>query len=448
MISRKGIGHEPETLRKLVSRFALPLAIAGLFSVSCELEEPTSIWDLPDDPTAEDTPVITSILPIDSSMAGVGEIRIVGENFSSELGANVIFFNDTRAEVISDSETEIVIKTPKVTGDALMVRVARKGGYLLSNAAPYRIIPSVVAHGVLSGSEKAVCLTVDRDENTYASLKTGVVRTIDRLGGAEDFATAFLGAPAMKVGPENDLYILWTFRGNGRVSRFYQDTTFTIKCDTVWNVDSTSYSLDCDTSATVFYDDDTYNNVVGAGFDLDFDSDTILWVGSGTELTSVTPDGSKNSADSYSADVRSVRVFNNYVYVLEGSEAGSQKIWRSPILAGGAVGAREEVVDLGTEETMTGVAVHNFTLSSSSDIYMATDDTTAALAVYYTDTDACERFYPRMIPGPLSYLAWGNGPFLYASFTPAGNATPVIYKIDVRKERAMQFSAPYYGRQY
>ena len=449
MISRKGIAHPMITSRKSTVWFTLLIVTAVLFSVSCELEEPTSIWDLPDDPAAGDTPVITSIMPTDSSMAGVGEIQIAGEDFSDEMGANVVFFNDTQAEVVSDSETEIVILTPELTGDNLAVRVARQGAYLFSDAVSYRVIPSVVTHAELGPSEIPNSLGTDRDEFTYVSLATGYIRKVDRTGAAEDIKVPFLNA-SLKVGPDFDIYALWNLRSRGQLYRYYLDTTLAIECDTTWITDTTWTEVTCDTTEDVFYAEDifvTFNTERLEGLDFDFDSDGNLWVGASTSLMHVTPDGSKTTADSYSDNVRGVRVVDGDVYVLEGSNVGSQKIIRSPITGAGTLGAQSVVLDFGTEADMAGVTVFNFTLSDAGDIYLATDDSESGLIVYYTDTDVFERFYPRMIETPLMYLGWGNGPFLYASYAPAVGS-PAVLKIDVRKERAMQFSAPYYGREF
>jgi hypothetical protein len=449
MISRIGIAHQPGTLRKPVLRLTFLLVITGLISVSCEFEEPTSIWDLPDDQSADDAPVITDILPSDSSLAGVGEMRIVGEKFSGDMGQNVIFFNDTQAEVISDTETEIVIKTPTVTGDALAVRVARKGAYLFSNPMSYRIIPSVVKHAELGPTETPSSLAVDRNEYAYVTLATGFVRKIDPTGAAEDIGSSFIIAPGMKIGPDFDIYAMWNLRNRGQIWRFYLDTTVTIECDTTWaDTTHTTYTdVTCDTTEDIFYTETSAFSFSEQGFDFDFDADGNLWAGTGTSLIHVTPDGSKTTADSYSGEVRTVRVIDGAVYALEGGEAGSQKILRSTISGAGSVGAQVQVLDLGAETDLAGVTVNNFTLSSAGDIYLATDDSASGLIVYYTDEGMFERFYPRMINTPLMYLAWGNGPFLYASYAPKAGS-PAVLKIDVRKERAMQFSAPYYGREF
>jgi len=397
------------------------LSLLGLILVGCEFEEPTSIWDLPDDPSAADAPVITRIVPADSNMAGVGQITIYGSKFSPDLGVNLVFFDDTRAEIVSNSDTAIVIKTPLVTGDDLKVKISRQGAFLFSDAVLYRIIPSVVTHGALIGGETPSSITVDEKENVYASLASNYVRKIAPDGGAEDFKAPFLNAPGMKIGPGNVLYALWNLRRKGQISLFDSTGTYGAAGTT----------------------DNRFVSLSKEGFDLDFDPDSNLWVAAGATVVHVAQDGSMTTADTYTDNVTSVRVHSDNVYVIETSGTGEQTLWRSALLGGGTLGAREAVLDFSSVEELAGVTVYSFTFSSSGDIYLATDDTTSAVIVYYADTDSFEPLYPGLIQPPLVYLGWGTDSYLYAS-RPAG---PQILKIDVRRERARQYSAPYCGRE-
>ncbi|MFB0515530.1 MAG: IPT/TIG domain-containing protein [Candidatus Neomarinimicrobiota bacterium] len=394
----------------------IAFSLLGLIIVGCEFEEPTSIWDLPDDPDATTTPVVTNVEPADWNMAGIGVMRIIGSNFSATADSNVVFFNDTRAEIVSASNAVITIKTPLLVGDSLKIKVARLGAYLFSSPVYYRILPSVVSYGTLLASELPAAITVDSDENVYVSLQSNILRKIAPDGILEDYDATFFQSDGMKVGPGGLVYATWNLRKRGRVSYF--DTT---GVQTDW----------------VAFGKEAY--------DLDFDQDSSLWVALATDLVRVKPDGSQSTMDTYSYDLSSVRIYDGYVYVMEtDASTGAQKLWRSAIQGDGSLGTKQLVLDFSSIDKFTGVTINCFTFSSSGDIYFATDAATSALIVYYAAEDIFEYFYPGLIKPPITYFGWGTDSYLYASKPTTG--APQILKIDVRLERVKQYSAPYYGR--
>ncbi|UCD39030.1 MAG: IPT/TIG domain-containing protein [Fidelibacterota bacterium] len=445
MISVKGRPQQQGSGTRSHIAFLLLLAVAGILAIRCDFEKPTSIWELPDDESAADGPAITGILPADSSIAGVGEIRIEGIRFSTELEQNLVFFDDTRAEIVSFSDTEIIVKSPRVAGDAVKVRVSRGGAFMFSNVVEYRMIPSVVTLGTLLAAEAPAGIAVDAGGNVSVSLATGIVRRFTPAGSA-DYDAPFLSALGMKIGPDDHAYALWNLRRRAQVNIFSSEGTYVIPVDTTVTITCDTITSICDTTTTVNYTDWRFAGLGKEGFDLDFDADTNLWVANATELTRIKPDGSSSTEGTYTDTMTSVRVYDDYVYFIETSSLGGQKLARSPLHSGGTLGSREEVYDFSAIEELAGVTIYSFTFSSAGDLYLATDDSVSAIFVNYADTGNFEHFYPGLIDPPILYLGWGIGSFLYASRAKLG--APQILKIDVRRERVPQYSAPYHGREF
>ena len=93
--------------------------------INCS-KEPTK--SLEDKSNPEEPPVITEILsPNPIVIAGYDELTINGQNFSPVPENNGVLFNDIRAEVISASATQLIIKSPDVGGDSIIVKIWKYG---------------------------------------------------------------------------------------------------------------------------------------------------------------------------------------------------------------------------------------------------------------------------------------------------------------------------------
>ena len=62
------------------------IALLTIFLTNCENDYPASLWT--ESETSKPIPVIEKIIPPDSSYAGVGEIIIIGNNFSTNPEEN------------------------------------------------------------------------------------------------------------------------------------------------------------------------------------------------------------------------------------------------------------------------------------------------------------------------------------------------------------------------
>lgn len=392
----------------LISLFIL---LVAAFLMNCENKYPESLWD-PDAPT-QPQPVIEQIIPPDSTYAGVGEIVIKGKNFSPVKEENLVFFSGNRAEVTGASETEITIKSPKVTGDSLEIKIAVHKAELFSEPVYYKLKAAVAVTGNLAeNNEMAYAIASDKSGNIYVSIEGKTIKKIDPEGNVSHIAdVSFLKANSMKYGPGDMLYAAFAA---GRVKKI----------------------------ATVDVQDGsegTYATFSSEPKDLDFDVNGNLWVTTGSDIYLVKPDQTKTQVKTFPINLKTARVFNGYLYISGFDEAtGEAKIWKAEI-QGEALGTEEVVLDIAAADWLAGITVNSFTFDADGKMYLATDNTDAILI--YNPTDGShDILFPELIAPNIYSFCWSDGQFIFA--VQQLESISNVLKIDVGKS-----GAPYYGRQ-
>jgi len=394
-------------MRRLIPYGILGIVLtAGLF-LGCETDYPPSLWD-PNEKGAPQ-PIIKEVIPPDSAYAGVSIIQIIGENFNPEPVLNLVFFSGKKAQVLSASETKLVVKAPNVVGDSLELKIAVHMAELFSNVIYYKLKPAVQVFGKLLEKDVAYALSVDQEENLYVSISGKVIKKIAPDGTTTHYAdVGFLKANGMRMGPGNVLYAAVTLGRLKKISAISPDGKET-----------------------------TYVTFRAIPYDLDFDMNGNMWVTVGKDVYMVKPDKTSSKKASFSLNLRTIKVFNNYIYVL-GSESGTIKIWRCEI-QGENLGTQEEIADLSQADWLEGANVLCFAIAEDGDLFLGTDHPDDAIFILHPD-GSHEILFEGLIGPKIYNLVWGNGNFLYASQQLDG--TSHILKIDTGKR-----GAPYYGRQ-
>ncbi len=385
----------------------LGLGLSVLFIIGCEPDYPPSLFD-PNE-KSKPQPIISEIIPPDSSFAGVGQIIIRGQNFSPNPGENLVFFNAERAEVIKASETELVIKTPNMVADSIVIKIAVHGAELFSEPWIYKLVAAVSEFGKLLDGEIAWGIASDRQGAIYVSIEGKLIKKISPEGKTSIFTnTPFLRANAMKMGPGDTLYAV-AAAGRARIIQ----------------------TIAPDGSAT------TFTAIPGTPRDLDFDANGNIWVGTDNNVYRVKPDRSKLKAESYDGKVEAVRVFNGYLYVLETNQTtGVTKIWRSAI-NNDTLGAKEEVLDLTAAPWLENERALSMNFAADGTLYLGT---THPEGMFVVDANGSgEPLYPGLIPGSIYAMTWPPGQAMYVVVQQPGGST--ILKINMGKD-----GAPYYGR--
>jgi len=399
---------------KSILKAALGLLALILLSLSCEKNRyPKSIWD-PNEQSAP-TPIITSVLPLDSTYAGVGTVTINGENFSPNADENIVYFSGVPGTILEASSTELKVQTPVVISDSVVIKVAVRGAFLFGvYDGLYKLYPAVIDYGPFDNFTDVWALEVDADENLYVSVGP-TVKAIWKVDTDQDTAvyvnTTFDKASGMKFGPDGSIYYVnllsYMFRvlpGGGS--------------------------------------DELFLAVGGGVRDLDFDENgNIYAAGSGKKIFTILPDKSyKESADYGDYSLNSIRVYNGYVYVIAVNVSGEKKIYRNQILnSTGDLGENELVLDWNIYTGNDGSEPLALTFSSTGEMFIGSDRTGEAMTKVAPDGNM-EPFFNAVLTPPINYLSWGNGNYLYAT-----NRTNEKLKI-IRIDMGDRASAPYYGR--
>lgn len=404
----------------------LLFSVATWFTGCNESVEP-SLY--PPDRESAPQPVIHALLPPDSTFAGVGTMTIQGENFYPKQpynDYNQVWFNKVKADIQSMTETEIIIATPNLIADSIQVKIAVWRAELFSEPVLYKLKAAVdTTFGRLDDYPKvyqAYGIASDANNNVYVSCQVyatpnfGQILKITPDGESTVFVqkTSFLRANAMKMGPQNKLYVAMSA---GRVKQIRT----------------------IDESGT----EEAFANIPKIPRDLDFDINGNLWVVGQTSLYRVLNDGTVEEKMTYSIDLKSVRVYEGYLYVAGADESLSeQKILRYQINNDGSLGSEELVLDAAAQDWLSGVMITAITFSANGEMYLGTDGYPDALFLFDPLTNQHEVVYPGLIIPKIHALNWGEGKFLFATQQSTKDNTSNVIKIDLNK-----FGAPYYGRQ-
>lgn len=385
---------------------------AALLHLSCEDEPTPSLFD----PNASEklNPVITAIEPADSSLAGVGELTIRGQNFSTVPQENLVYFNAAPAVVVAASATELRVKTPNIVADSISIRIAVQGAPLFSSTAWYKLKPAAVILSDLKspGQDvvKAFGMDVDLDGNIYVSTELNTIKKVapdGRLSVLKSNAS-FIRANALKVGPGNVLYVTNVVARLRRISTIAPDGTESV-----------------------------FVSLPGVPQDLDFDANSNIWVTVDTDIYLVKPDKTTARAVSYPVTLATLRVYDGYVYAAgKNAATGEAKIWRSQI-QGETLGAKEVVLDIAAAPWLVGGDVLSLTFSADGEMYLGTNHPEGTFVL--RPDGSHEVLYPGLVAPTVYAMSWGEGNLLFA-IQQLSNTSNLI-KIDVGKP-----GAPYYGR--
>jgi len=354
-------------------------------------------------------------LPEESTLAGIGEITLQGSNFSTVPENNLVYFDKTLTTVVSSSESQITVKSPNILGDSIDVKIAVQGAYLYSNIMEYKLVPALWEFGAFDEYSDAYAIACDSDENLYVSTKGKKVYKVTPDGEKTVYSedSGFDKASGMKMGPGGYLYF----------------------------VNILSYMFRIPPGGGKY---EMYTVLPSGGFDLDFGPNGNLFCGgNGDGLYRIKPDKSNDVVADYTdIYIKSVRVYNGYVYVAgeytgTDAEAVQMGVWRNQILADdGTVSEKELVLDWASQFNGYLISI-NF--SEDGDMYVGTDEP-EGIIIFHED-GSYEGMYPGVIE-PESYaLCWGNGPFLYVTRRGAEATQKRIMIVNAQKN-----GAPYYGR--
>ena len=394
--------------------------IKFLLLMSCSEDPADSLFD-PNRQTGQQ-PVVASLAPPDSALAGVGQIIVNGQNFSANPQENLVFFDEVITEVLSASHERLTIRTPQVLGDSIQLRIAVQGADLFSEPVIYKLVPAVSNFSKIFDGAIAYGIASDFSGNVYYFINSESfgpqIFKADPSGEAELFATPnILKANAMKMGPGDTLYVVPSGRVR-KISTFAPDGT-----------------------------ESTYTTLPIAPQDLDFDIDGNIWIVGSSDLARVKSDRSSQIMATVSINgLLTVRVFDNHIYVGgRDSQSDEKKIWRYEI-RGDNLGAQQVVLDVTSAAWLEGATVQTFTFSENGDIVLGTTHPEGLFIINANETDG-HPLYPGLLKSEIYAMTWAEENTLYAirqRQSEAGSGTldfSQIFKVTMTSN-----GSPYYGR--
>ena len=399
----------------LLLRFILPIS---LLTFSCEDPNyPENIWDEDDQGNA--SPSISSVEP-EAAFAGIDTLTISGQNFSENTSENLVYFNNMLGEVINATSTSLRVITPNLVSDSVQIRVAVQGAFLFADhSLLYTLTAAVLDYGPFDQFTDIFSLDLDRDENLIVSMDgtpNAEFWIVDTNQDSAVWSGALAKASGMKLGPTGSVYFV-------NYQRFlYKDEQGTPKENS-----------------------EIFKRLNGNATDLDFDSYGNLFVGgagSTIDVVDINDDdgltsGVTEAKNLDTLDILSLKVFNDYLYVLTTTVTSDQAIYKMQILDdSGSLGDLELVFDWSAYTNKLSSALC-FTLSESGDLFVGSDSDDQPLT--YIQNGNASGFYTSILTPPISYMAWGNSNYLY--LINKTEETNRVQRVDTRMS-----GADYYGR--
>jgi hypothetical protein len=365
----------------------LPVLAIGMAVVACETPESASLFDENYDKGA--TPVITTVSPENEYFAGFEQVTITGSNFTANPADLFVYFNNVKAEVVSASPTQIVVRTPNLVADSIGIKVGVMGVEAFSNSVQYKLQALFSTAVSFPDNENPWAVAYDAAGNYYVSYEaSGSPAGVKQVApdGETVLNTAFGTAQSWffrsaKVGPDGGVYLI---RG-GAVPFVYR-------------VDPTG-----GTPAT-------WGRGIGRTEDVTFDDAGNAWTGgtnegnnSNARLNRISPSGSVERFP-FDATVYALDYFDGHIYVA-GTRANSSFVWKVALDASNEPGNEQIVADLtaaGGEGRPTAIAV-----AADGTVFVGMNETKPLYQV--SPSGDVSEMYPGIVPGSILKMEYVDG---------------------------------------
>lgn len=384
------------------------LATSLIFIYSCNQEPAPTLFDYP--VGGNPTPVINSIEPPGGALAGVSTLTIKGSNFSSDPSKNYIYFNGTKASVLSATSNELTVKAPKVIGDDVIVKLATYKSVNFSNTIIYKLEAAVSEYYPFDATSKfefPFGIWVDNQENVYVSLQNQGIKTIlpttptSLVNFAPKGPESFFRA--ITLASDNAIYAV---RGGIRgVYRAVQNT-----------------------APVAFLS--SANGITDNVNDVEFDATrNIIWGGGATGIIyNITLDKVVKKFNIQGV-INAIRVAGNDLFVA--SRFNNEEIvWKVPIIRSDSLGTASQYFNVSTAINAS-ITIKDIAISVDGDLYIGTDQNTDPIYVVHADK-SFETLYPGLIEGQVYSLSWDYGDTMFMTNV-IGGVNKTVLKIKMQK---------------
>lgn len=414
---------------------------------ACEYDGPEAVWQPDEQGTAK--PVISSIEPADSAVAGDFTITLVGENFSDVLSENIVtvsvvknfyavangtggtIYDVTQANIKEASPTSLLISRPAIIGDSLLIKCAVRNAYQIETyPSPYKLTAVSKEYTRLATGESINAMAMDNQGNMYIYLANKIIDIVSTDGERTQYSDAGIAAVVdMKMGPGGNLYVT-----RNRNSGLYNIAP-----------DGTSEKIDDFPDKISYFDFDENGNIIAAGRE--------------SNLIIRNPDGLYKTVGDYEEfEVTCLRYFNGYVYVFANyrgdlTDVPVVAIWRSKIISASGdipldAEAKELVLDwsqAGDDFSDSQIKDMAFSsIESGGDLFITTDNGTVdgdtsidPILMIHQDGSMEPLYKGGMLDPGSDKVIWDSAQAMYYYNSVNGN----VMKLGMKRD-----GAPYYGR--
>ena len=385
------------------------LLMVSLIIAGCEYDVTQPQWDKPY--TEPSTPVITGTNPEQVILPGINTITIQGHDFAAQPEINEVWFNTTAGEVISTSDTRIVVRRPTVLDSCQVKVVSHEALVTVTYNKKFFVEPVVESYGSFLDNVSLSTISVDDQENVYV-VETAS-RNIYRVASSGEkamLAQALRTPTDASVGIDGQLYLL----KNNRAIDVLDNATLTVDR---WTQLPRGY-------------------VVSYG---DFDSEGYMYVGGDrTDIVAIAPDLSVQLDPGFYPDdeILAIHVSGSDLYVASRPTQSTDpaKIYKHALTGSGSVGGKTLVCDLSTaSEDIASRELKGIEVAEDGKIYLATYALDPILVVDPA-TGQIDYFYKSILPPYCWNIAWGNGSLMYmiiGNSTDGSQETWTTYQVDM-----------------
>ncbi len=391
----------------------LLLVFLWVIWIMCDNHTPQNVFQ-PDDGNPD--PSISSVSPADVAYANFTEIEIAGQNFNADSAKNFVYFNNEKATLLSVTPERMVVRSPLLESDSIVIKIMAQGAYLSAVYSPYRLVYIAREWGTFSEIDEITAQDCDRDENLYVALKDKSIMKVTSNNSQTVFSTeGNSGVLSLKIGQGNLLYYC-------QIKKLY------------------TIPLDNSRGLLAFNSANTAERIE----DFDFGPNGNIFIAAKKGIIRMKADGANDWVADYGTKARliTIRVVGDKIYT-----ATVDSIWQHTILNdAGDLGPREllcdwksMVYDVNQDE------ISSLTLAANGDIYVGATKTYAVYKMSRqgeTGYAAPQPFYELVLIPAGFQICWGNQNFVYINRKHATDASlNKIIKVDFNTS-----GAAYYGR--
>lgn len=379
--------------------------LSSILMATCEYDKPSAIYPIAGTPD----PVINKVAP-DSAVNGITEVKIIGQNFSTQLEQNFVFFGATEGVITNATTDELTVLRPLLVGGDMMLKLAVRDAFQISTYGPYKMEPGLVQ--LANVGKIANSIAVDSFENLFADIDKKIYK-ITPHGEFNPIATIDFISSEMRIGAGSYLYI--QKRDNRDLYRI----------------------------PTAGGTPERFTRIRKRVNKFDFDENGYIYSGSEKYgLCVTTPDGLTSVEIMGYADIykiNAVRATNGFLFLAadtltDNPAYGYSKIYKLQLLGNGNLGEKIEVFDWANAGDHSESMINDITFALDGDLYVATNHKNPILIIH--PDGSTETLYEGFLASPLTIICWGNGNYLYLNWAGRIDEESGIYRIIMGKRGA------------